>query len=73
MTSSDLYLDPGFYRCLAHDVKGRPNGCDRADDCLRHIAIRYTTIDAQPNIARRACCADYDKLISRSTLDGDAA
>jgi hypothetical protein len=74
MTRPAIYLDPAIARCLAHGLDGRPNGCDLADDCLRHLAISSPIVDGQTmTVARRACCADYDKLISRSTLDGDAA
>jgi hypothetical protein len=70
MTIDALYLDPDIARCLAHGHDGRPNGCARADDCLRHLAIRSNDHDY---VETRACRADYDHLISRSTLDGDAA
>ena len=69
-----LPLHQDLTRCLAHGHDGRPNGCDLADDCLRHLAIRRTIIGAQPNIAGRACGAEAAGIIIiRSTLNGDAA
>lgn len=46
-------------RCLAHDLAGKPNGCERADHCARHLAIRTDNMPAP--ITYRACSARGDE------------
>jgi len=41
--------------CLAHGEDGKPNGCDMADQCQRHLALRAVGPFPGGNVEERAC------------------
>lgn len=42
-------------RCLAHDLAGKPNGCERSEHCARHLAIRTDRPHDNYKVSFRCC------------------
>lgn len=41
--------------CLAHDKDGKPNGCEKAEQCQRHLALRAAGPFPSGDVLARAC------------------
>jgi hypothetical protein len=55
-------LNKDYSRCLAHAINGKANGCDKRDDCARHVALRSDQ-DEQTIVTTRVCSQELDYFI----------
>ena len=49
MTTSGLTV------CLGHDAHGKPNGCEQANKCQRHLALRARDYPNEATVLGNAC------------------
>jgi len=50
-----MTLDTAPARCLGKSDAGQPNGCHKADRCLRHLALRSDPPGAAMLVNDRMC------------------
>lgn len=41
--------------CLGHSTNDQPNGCPKANECLRHVALRASNFPHESTIIGCAC------------------
>lgn len=48
-------LDTATARCLGKTPEGKPNGCQKSYNCLRHIALRSDSPSTAMLVSDRMC------------------
>ena len=65
-----MNLPHGINRCLGHGPDGKPNGCDRAEQCARHLAIRTDRLPV-PTVYRGCSAEGSDGYIDATAIKDD--